>query len=928
MISVLDRAKLRACLRYWGKAEPKGGPVAAHPLVFHSLDVAACASIYLERHPTLLAQFAVWFGLGIESARGVLIFLLAVHDIGKFAENFQNRVPELVADHFETVLASSNSRLRHDTVASCFLSWLFAENRLPARMRGWNNEVWRSLLTASFGHHGTPPATTNSDIAELKRAMYDASREDALGFFSWCADRFLPDRVTTCDEDRVQLASWWVAGLAVLTDWVGSNTAWFPYARNPERELSLNEYWERVALPQARDAIEKAGIAPEPVRPYTSPEALLRGLQGVPLRPAQKLAATLPIAGEPQLLFLEDATGSGKTEASLILASRLIDAGLADGMYFGLPTQATADQMFERVDLNLSAWFDDPHRATIVLAHGARDQVHAFAAKLDGARDAVNGESDTASLRVTQWLAQSNKRALQAQIGIGTLDQALMSVLRVKHQSLRVLGLFRKVLLVDEVHSYDPYMAQALCETLRLHAAAGGSAILLSATMSLALRQRLLNAYAEGIDLWKPEQRTGRRPARKPPVSARSMDYPLLTRWHSSLGAQPEERTFPAAPHSYRTLDIDYLSDHDKVMAHLDRWVAERQSVVWVRNTVGDACAAYDELVERFGADRVTLFHSRFAAIDRQRIQRDVLRMLGKRSDASVRTGRIVVSTQVLQESLDVDADQMISDLAFVDVMLQRFGRYRRHVRDARGNPLPAAAGQCDGREPGAVVIYGPDRAGEPDASWYRRFSRGAAMVYRAHGKLFLSARAVGESIELPRQFRTLIEEVHGDLGEPVPVALSHAESRDDGESAAQRAHAKLNVISLPNGYRGEDWSDDERIGTRLGDSIEATLVRLEGDILVPWARGRSRADEDEWALSAMRLPGWWLGASPRSDTPCADPRLAACVEQLKMERCALKYRLVLPFVRDQQGGWRCTLAGDSALRLSYREDRGLHRDA
>lgn len=925
----MDIEIYRAWLRYWGKAQARDSAAPDHPLVFHSLDVAACADVFLKRQPRLLAQFAVWFGLELEPTRRVLMFLLAVHDIGKFAENFQNRAPDVAAAHFQPPLGVSNSRMRHDQASSCFLSWMFAANRLPERMRGWDEEIWRTLLTASFGHHGTPPAllSLDKDIAELRRAMYEKSREDACGFFEWCSAKFLPDRLTACDEDRAKLASWWVAGLAVLTDWIGSNTNWFPYAENAERGLSLDEYWEQQALPQAHHAIDEAGVGSEPVKPYISPEFLLRHLRDVALRPAQALVATLPISDEPQLFFLEDATGSGKTEASLILASRLIDAGLADGLYFGLPTQATADQMFERIDLNLSAWFDDPSRATIVLAHSARDQVDAFAAKLDHARDDIKGESDTASLRVTQWLAQGNKRALQAQIGIGTLDQALMAVLRVKHQSLRILGLFRKVLLVDEVHSYDAYMTAALCETLCAHAAAGGSAILLSATMSLALRMRLLDAYAKGIDLWQPKQRSGRRPSHEPAISAHSMDYPLLTRWHSSLGQQSEEIGFAASTQSHRVLAVEYVSELNAVLAQVDRWMAQRQSAVWVRNTVSDACDAYERLSDRFGADRVILFHSRFAAVDRRWIQNEVLRMLGKSSDASSRTGKIVVATQVLQESLDVDADQMISDLSFVDVMLQRFGRYRRHARDAMGNPLPIGAPQIDGRAEGAVVVFGPDREGEPDAAWYRRFSRGAAMVYPAHGKLFQSARAIGERIELPSQFRTLIEEVYGDFGEPVPAALQMAEDRDRGQNLARRVLAEMSAISLVNGYRGADWSDDERLGPRLGNSIEATLVHVDGERLLPWARGRCEAREDEWALSAMRLPGWWLEPGQRCDTRCVDSVLADRVDELKMQQRALKHRLILPLARDSGGVWRCTLTGEPTVRLRYCDRRGLSRE-
>lgn len=919
----------RSWSRYWGKAKPMAGSVPDHPLVFHSLDVAACARVYLDCTPRLAGQFSAWLGLEVDVAKQLMTFLLAVHDIGKFAENFQQKAPHVVELRFGR-LDPFDSLIRHDEAGALLLEWLAENNAFPERMSEWDEDLWSVLLTASFGHHGAPPPVVPNGrgmaFARLRSAMSAQARDDARGFFDWCAQRFLPESLPPCDVEQAKLASWWIAGLAVLADWVGSNTTWFPYAEEPVRELSLDEYWEHHALPRARKAMDQAGVVVEPAKPYVDTCTLFPYLGGDSLRPAQALSAALLITDEPQVFFLEDATGSGKTEASLILAARLIDAGLADGLFFGLPTQATADQMFDRASANLPGWFDDPTRVTLVLAHGARDQSHAFLAKLAPLGDAVPGEQDTALMRVTQWLAQSNKRALQAQMGVGTLDQVLMAGLRVKHQSLRMLGLFRKVLLVDEVHSYDPYMTQVLARTLRLHAAAGGSAILLSATMPLALRSRLLNAYAEGIALWRGETSSdsgwhGSRPR----ISAKSCAYPLLTQWSSSRGRQPDEHAFPAAEHSHRVLDVEYVHDEELIYERIDRWLVAEQSIVWIRNTVADAHAAWKELSSRFGAERCTLFHSRFASVDRRTIQNDVLNALGKNSDASNRKGRVIVTTQVFQESLDADADQMICDACPVDVMLQRFGRYRRHLRDAIGNPLTGDISVRDGRPPGPVIVFGPDRELAPDKKWYSRFSSGAAKVYGAHGRVYSSVRAIGDRIELPAQFRTLIEAVYGDAGEPIPDALQTSEDRALGRGVAEGALAEMNVIALDEGYRGGNWSSDERIGTRLGDSIEATLVRVSGDTLEPWARGRCGLDEDEWAFSEIRVPGWWLGDAAEPPA-CTDAVLAERVQQLKAQRFALKYRLVLPLVADGSGGWSCILAGQTPLRLSYCEETGLGR--
>lgn len=868
----------------------------------------------------------MWLGSDAESVVDLITFLLAVHDIGKFAENFQHKAPDVVLQRFGNSLQRSHSSMHHDEVAAHFFCWMGESGNVPKQMRCWDEDVWLALLTASFGHHGTPPPSAGLGpgvaAAKLGAAMFEPSRAHALAFFAHCAARFLPADLGQCSESNAKLASWWIAGISVLADWIGSNTTWFQYATSSQREMPLERYWTEVALPCAERAIEEAGVIPEPCRRFAGAAALFPHLRGQPLRPAQELAETIELTEEPQVFFLEDATGSGKTEAALTLAARLIDAGLADGLFFGLPTQATADQLYERVSSNLPAWFDEPGKVCAVLAHGARDRAHPFKARLAAMRDAVPGELDSASMRVTQWLAQSNKRALQAQIGVGTIDQSLFAGLRVKHQSLRVLGLFRKVLLVDEVHSYDAYMTQALCQTLRIHASGGGSAILLSATMSLDLRTRLLNAYAEGIALSAHMPGRKRERSSTPGVAARSLEYPLLSRWSQALGTQPEEQEFQPAPFSRRTLTVDYLTREEEVLSRIGDWLDAEQSIVWVRNTVTDAVDAWRLLVERFGPQRIVLFHSRFAGIDRARVQTEVLRVLGKTSDASVRRGRVIVATQVLQESLDVDADQMVCDLSFVDVMLQRFGRYRRHLRDGHGSLLPADARPVDGRTPGPVVVFGPDRNEPPPADWYLRFSRGAAKVYRAHGKLWLSAKAIGDRIELPTQFRTLVEAVYGASAEEIPETLQTAEDRETGDAVAKRWAADANAIPIREGYRGEGWSDEERIGSRLGDSVEAVLLRADRPGLEPWAAGHCGEGDDPWALSEIRVPGYWLGED--RNARCADEALAVQVEALRAARPALKYRLLLPLTRDSSVDWRCDLAAHVQLTLSYNEMLGL----
>ncbi|KFN49270.1 hypothetical protein P873_11530 [Arenimonas composti TR7-09 = DSM 18010] len=880
----------------------------------------------------MLRRLACWLGIDADAALKLLTFALAVHDIGKFSEAFQSRQPEIVRRCFAEPLPQRlDDGLRHDGIGRLFFAWLVSEGRLPGELKGADVDVLAVILGASFGHHGKPAADpgTGALHTQLNDRMSHRSREAAFEFFGWCASTFAFGRLPVGHDEGANLASWWIAGLAVLADWIGSNTTWFPYATEDMRQLPLDHYWQEHALVRARKALTETGVLRVPPKPYLDVVTLLPRLSAFPLRPAQVLASEIALPPEPQILVLEDATGSGKTEAALILAARLIDAGCADGMFIGLPTQATADQIYERVLADIPGWFHDPSIVSFVLAHSARDQTLGLLRRLAAVDDQLRDEADTATLGMTEWLAQGNKRALLAQIGVGTIDQILMSALRVKHQSLRLLGLFGKVLLVDEVHSFDPYLRKLLLTTVELHAAAGGSTILLSATLPCDLRVQFLRTHARGVERGLRCSRPASARVRRPVDSGEgprveSTSYPLLTQWAPSMQRSVAEFAFPAAAHSVRSIPVDYVARLEEVLARISLWHERGDAVVWVRNTVGDAIAAWSLLAQCFGDAACTLFHSRFAAVDRRRIQDGVLRGLGRDSDAGMRRGRIVVATQVLQESLDIDADQMVCDLCPADVLLQRMGRWRRHPRDDSGNRLPAGAA-ADGRAPSAVVVFGPDRDAVPDSAWYSRFSRGGAHVYAAHGVVHRTALAIGNRIDLPAQFRTLVETVYAKDGPELPECLRTAEDRALGTASAQSAHADNNAIDLGKGYGGDRWTADERIGTRLGDSIEAVLLRVTESGLEPWACGRCDPDEDVWELSAIRVPGFWL-ASSESPPVIGDARIAALVESLTQARPALRHRLVIPLSTGEGGAATCEFAGSSRLRLSYCDRRGLFR--
>jgi CRISPR-associated endonuclease/helicase Cas3 len=909
---------------YWGKADPAFGPSAWHPLVFHSLDVAAVARAYLSAQPRLRNQLCRWLGLSESDGVALLTAVAALHDLGKFGENFQGKRSDLLTLAFpkRAKCVQIGCSLRHDAVGALFVDSGHFMRVLQAFMSSRTHQPTnlQSLIQAACGHHGMPAGGNgNSDDAMSPTAQDHAAL--------WCSQVFetcgvtVDALLTLCGTDSraISIASWWLAGLTVLADWIGSNTAWFPYAKETERALGIEDYWRTVALPRAKVALRESGVLACIPAPCEDLHTLFPSLANYPPSPAQSLCCTLPIGDRPQLVLLEDATGAGKTEAALVFAQRLMSAGLADGIFFGLPTQATADQMYERVDAVGPRLFAAGESIAIVLAHGQRDQNTLFRQRRESSQESTD-DAETASQHLSAWLAQGSKRALLAQIGVGTIDQAQLAGLRVKHQPLRLLGLFGKVLIVDEVHAYDSYMQTVLCSLLEAHAAAGGSAILLSATLPLQGRQRLFGAFDRGsrwLNFGSTPRVFGGRRVSAVVQSPTSTAYPLLTRYCAG-DDHCEEIELAANPAGQRELRIDYRHSEDEINTLLIAAQREGRAACWIRNSVAEAIATYDRLRSRLQSDRVILFHSRFALCDRLRIQRKVLRHFDRDSTHELRAGWIVIATQVIEQSLDVDFDVMVSDLAPIDALLQRQGRLCRHARNICGERLGTGA---DERGQPVLTVFGPDRTQPPMAGTIRGHSAATAIIYPAHGQLWLTAQVLGERLALPDDFRRTVEAVYDGDAMP-PECFERADERAIGEQRGAQFSGERNTLRWLDGYRiGGDWQDDnERIGTRLGDSVEAILMTWDGECLAPYAADEAEmgGPAERYARSAIRLPGHW---QPDLEAEPSDARLAQAVKQTRSTLPFLKHRLLVPL----RGG-EASLAAKSGkpLELQYDTERGL----
>ncbi|MEW6489319.1 MAG: CRISPR-associated helicase Cas3' [Thermodesulfobacteriota bacterium] len=896
-------------LRYWGKARTvdKGG--GFHLLVYHCLDVAAAGEVLLGEQPSLVSGVADFLRVGVDELRRWLVTLLAGHDVGKFGDGFQNLRPDLLCS-----LQGRESRAgydeRHDTLGFRFLTERSLNPRPMGTLAGSaaagiDPEDLRELLTpwlaATTGHHGRPPRLDLSR-RPVSHHFPDSVAVDATAFLEAVTGRLLPGGAPfdLTDYRRFSRAfprvSWLPAGLAVAADWIGSNEAWFPYRSDP---IPLETYWRDHALPQARTAVAESGLVAAPASAWGGARSLFPGFDS--LTPLQRLAEEIELSDYPQLFVVEELTGGGKTEAALALAHRLMAQGAADGVYLALPTMATANAMHRRVEPMFRRLFAEGSSPSLVLAHSAARLALALEDRNRAEDGPARGE-DTASRQCADWLADGRKKALLAHVGVGTIDQALLAVLAARHQSMRLFGLCRKVLIVDEVHACDAYVHRLLCTLLRFHAALGGSAILLSATLPAKMRAELVGAFGQSLNVQDAS-----------PVETA---YPLVTQLTvEGLREVPTE----ARESLRRRVAVRPLHSRDDVAAALGQVLEAGGCACWVRNTVDDALEAYQEWTERLGKDRVTLFHARFALGDRLTREKEVLGHFGPESAAGERRGRLLVATQVVEQSLDLDFDGMVTDLAPIDLLIQRAGRLKRHARHPEGNRVDDGR---DRRPPPELGVFLPEPGTEADAAWFSGLFPRAAWVYENHGQLWLTARWLGEhgGFTMPEDARAMIEAVYGDDAQAaIPTGLAARTQRAEGNASAKSAQGRLNSLDLDAGYAATatHWQDDASAPTRLGDpTTTVRLAKWEDGRLVPWAQGDPR---HAWQLSQLAVRKNRVAAEAQA-VPEAPLAAAKAAMPDRGEHC-----VVVVLKRTDDGYVGTALNGrDQTVRVSYDARFGL----
>jgi CRISPR-associated endonuclease/helicase Cas3 len=803
---------------FWGKLEQdeSGAVKAWHPLVDHSADVAACFEALLKQ-PALRGRLARLAGLDDLSMqqRQRLCVLAALHDIGKYNHGFQNKA-----------LAGTTPRRGHvgevlGLFASEELGMRLGRALHIERIAPWveGDDGACRLLIAAICHHGRPRSLNETFPFTIwePRESSDPFRGIArLARFTeeWFPQAWKTGGTSLPDSSQLQHA---LCGLVTLADWLGSDTRFFPFAVPPDSGLSSVFGRFGFAREQAMKSLRAIGLDISAGRAQLGEDrpGFDRVSPHVP-RSVQQLISDLPVEMQGSITLLEAETGVGKTEAALVRFIVLLQAGFVEGLYFALPTRTAATQIHGRiVDMTKRAFPDEDSRPPVVLAVPGYLRVDETEGKQLPGFEVLWNDDDTNRHR--GWAAENPKRYLAGAIVVGTIDQVLLSTLQVSHSHLRASALFRHLLVVDEVHASDAYMNRLLEEVLRRHIDAGGYALLMSATVGSETGSRLLEP--------------GTRDAPSIPFEkALAAPFPRIV--HRPRGG--EELRFSPVTQRSSHIEIVLLGIAAKpnaLVVHAMDAAQKGAKVLILRNTVLD-CLETQLALESLAAERnapsllfgvdgiVAPHHSRFARDDREALDLSIEARFGKRRSSG---GCVAVATQTVQQSLDLDADLLLTDLCPMDVLIQRLGRLHRHEREDRPSCLA---------HPKVIVVTPSERNLTELITHGGRAigAHGMGTVYEDLRVLEATWRALErhETLTLPEQSRELVEsalhsrmlsDIVSDLG---PRWARHAEWVH-AELLSERRVASLNLV---------DWSAhfDEsrcvfpskelsrRIQTRLGE--------------------------------------------------------------------------------------------------------------
>jgi len=651
-------------LAVWGKTEANEC-INWHSLIYHLLDTGAVSQVLWEQclSDSMKKDISSHFGLDIHETGVLLSFWIALHDIGKAGPEFQRKnkilATELIKLGFVFPTNCGHVDGFHGTATTIILRSLL-KNSYKSMPRSFRTR----LATTLGGHHGVFPDngeivnpeieqihTGNDGWHDIQKCIFDITAST----LSAKLPMVFPEKA-----DEINSILLIIAGLCTAADWIASNTTFFPYEHNSiQTDIYYNNAKNRAK--KAADILGWTGwhasntpLTFEQLFPDIEPNAVQSAVISVTKQ-----------CKSPFLAIIEAQTGTGKTEAALFMADTFLQKENKAGFYIAMPTQATSNQMFGRVKKFLSTRYRQD-RINLHLVHGKAllGQTYNSFSPTNIWSD-ENG--DEANIQSHAWFLP-RKKTLLAPFGVGTVDQTFLAVLRTRHFFLRLFGLSHKVLIFDEVHAYDVYMTEVYKRLLHWLKSVGTSVIILTATLPDKTRKELLRAYSEQDNL------------------VNNIPFPRI-----SIATPEGIEVIQAGEQSVRTIKIEWISkDVEDINKYLIERLKKGGCAAVICNTVDRAQKVFQSIQKIVDTNEteILLFHARFPFKRRNQIEEEVLAKFGK--DRGNRPKKaILVATQVIEQSLDLDFDLLITDLAPIDLLIQRIGRLHRHSKEAvRPEPL------------------------------------------------------------------------------------------------------------------------------------------------------------------------------------------------------------------------------------------------
>jgi CRISPR-associated endonuclease/helicase Cas3 len=811
--------------RFWAKTthDKDSHPNAYHPLLCHMIDVAAVTlTMWDEVFSSALKERIIKaFELDEETTKKLVSWIAGLHDLGKASPPFTLRADsdstKKLLKLYEGTLFS-RVYLRSVEAASNAPHGYVTTRTLPSILEEkfkFSHELADRIAYLIGGHHGVIPRS--EDIVTLKtpsrigNEAWEKARADLTLLLAETLG-VVPDVMSfPLDAKLDHATTMFLAGLVSVADWIGSNANYFPCKiKDYEKPQTLNaqDYFQE-AKDNAHNALTELGwlkwTEPTDTRSFAD---LFPNLKQYPLRTVQKAAIQISSKLKSHgIVVIEAPMGEGKTEAAMFLADYWNVQLCQRGIYFALPTQATSNQMFSRVKKFLATRFDED-KVLLQLLHGHASLSAEFEALKKNGEKAfqLEGISDDGVCKdkycpgkvvAAEWFTH-RKRGLLAPYGVGTVDQALMAVLQTRHVFVRLFGLAHKTIIIDEVHAYDAYMSTLLERLLEWLAALGSPVILLSATLPKSRRKKLLDAYAKGLTKQPNNNKD----------EIQEAHYPLIT-WLTAndTGIEAIETT----EQSSRILHLRWLdgrinedeNERFEISEVLREQLVNGGCAAVICNTVDRAQKVYERLKKNFagkaddGYDKIDLLHARFLFKDRaERELRALIRFGKDGEEVTDRNGNkhkvkrpdcaILVATQIIEQSLDIDFDLIITDIAPVDLLLQRAGREWRHERSWRGTITQPILWICKPEKNDKGVLD---------------FSH-SGLIYDKHILLRSCLELKKhESINIPANVESLIEQVYNDEREFPNDANATLKNLWD-ETKAQMLEKRNTKETNANAYR------------------------------------------------------------------------------------------------------------------------------